>query len=289
MIDLYGNLVSNKNHYKQLRFNDCLVSIYNCPLDNKSQDLWSQHSYFVYVMRGRKVWHTAHGSYDLREGSCVLVRKGACVVEQFFDDTFCLVIFFVTDEFICDVLQTKSSPVKAPPRKYESVITIETNAVLKTFFDSMMPIFESNPTPDKSLINLKFRELILTVADNPANEEILSYFCSLLNTPRSVSLQQVMEDNFCFNLKLEEFARLSSRSLSAFKRDFIKIYKTSPGKWLLEKRLNHAFHLITNRDKSISDTAFETGFESPAHFSRAFRERFGRSPASLRHAPALWN
>ena len=140
-----------------------------------------------------------------------------------------------------------------------------------------------------SLINLKFRELILTVADNPANEEILSYFCSLLNTPRSVSLQQVMEDNFCFNLKLEEFARLSSRSLSAFKRDFIKIYKTSPGKWLLEKRLNHAFHLITNRDKSISDTAFETGFESAAHFSRAFRERFGRSPASLRHATALWN
>ncbi|HTE26050.1 helix-turn-helix domain-containing protein [Flavitalea sp.] len=282
MLDLYGNLVANTNHYKQLRCADCLVSIYNCPLENKNQDIWSQHNYFVYVMKGRKIWHTTHGSYNLSEGSCVLVRKGACIVEQFFDDTFCLVIFFVTDEFICEVLQTKTSPVKAAPRRYQSVIAVETNAVLRTFFESMMPFFEANPTPDRSLINLKFRELILTVADNPANEEMLCYFCSLLNTPRSVSLQEVMEDNFCFNLKLEEFAKLSSRSLSAFKRDFIKIYKSPPGKWLLEKRLNHALHLITNRNKTIGETVFESGFESPSHFSRVFRDRFGRSPASLK-------
>ncbi|RYE57384.1 MAG: AraC family transcriptional regulator, partial [Sphingobacteriales bacterium] len=242
MLNLYGNLVANNNHYRQLRCDDCLVSIYNCPLENKNQDLWSQHNYFVYVMKGRKIWHTPHGSYDLREGSCVLVRKGACIVEQFFDDTFCLVIFFVTDEFICDVLQTKTSPVKSPPRRYQSVIAIDTNTVLKTFFESMMPFFQADRTPDRSLIDLKFRELILTVADNPANEEMLCYFCSLLNTPRSVSLQEVMEDNFCFNLKLEEFAKLSSRSLSAFKRDFIKIYKVTPGRWLLEKRLDHALH-----------------------------------------------
>jgi AraC family transcriptional regulator, exoenzyme S synthesis regulatory protein ExsA len=282
VLNLYGNLVANNNNYKQLRCGECLVSIYNCPLENKNQDLWSQHNYFVYVMKGRKIWHTPHGSYDLREGSCVLVRKGACIVEQFFDDTFCLVIFFVTDEFICEVLQTKSSPVKAAPRRYQSVIAVETNAVLRTFFGSMMPFFEANRTPDRSIINLKFRELILTVADNPANEEMLCYFCSLLNTPRSVSLQEVMEDNFCFNLKLEEFAKLSSRSLSAFKRDFSKIYKTPPGKWLLEKRLDHALHLITNLNKTISETVFESGFESPSHFSRAFRDRFGRSPASLK-------
>ena len=287
MLNLYGKQVANTNNYKQLRFDECLVSIYNCPLENKSQDLWSQHSYFVYVMKGRKIWHTPHGSYDLREGSCVLVRKGACIVEQFFDDIFCLVIFFVTDEFICEVLQTKSSPVKAALRRYQSVISVETNAVLRTFFQSMMPFFEANRTPDRSIINLKFRELILTVADNPANEEMLCYFCSLLNTPRSVSLQEVMEDNFCFNLKLEEFAKLSSRSLSAFKRDFSKIYKTPPGKWLLEKRLDHALHLITNLNKTISETAFESGFESASHFSRAFRDRFGRSPASLKSSATI--
>ena len=77
--------------------------------------------------------------------------------------------------------------------------------------------------------------MILTIADNPNNSEIQSYFSSLLNQPQAVSLQRVMDDNYCFNLKLEEYAQLSHRSLSAFKRDFQKHFDTTPGKWLAGK------------------------------------------------------
>jgi AraC-like DNA-binding protein len=96
-----------------------------------------------------------------------------------------------------------------------------------------------------------------------------------------------MDDNFSFNLKLEEFARLSARSLSAFKRDFQYTYQTSPGKWLMEKRLNHAMHLLTNVNKSVSEAAFESGFESLSHFSRAFRHRFGTPAATLKKQTAV--
>jgi len=155
------------------------------------------------------------------------------------------------------------------------------------FFQSMLPYFNDERQHDQSLLELKFRELILIVADNPANNELLSYFCSLLKEPQHVSLQRVMEENFSFNLKMEEFAKLSSKSLSAFKRDFIKIFDTSPGKWLLEKRLNHSFHLLSNLGKTVSEASFESGFESPSHFSRAFRQRFGTSPTSLKQQAVL--
>jgi AraC family transcriptional regulator, exoenzyme S synthesis regulatory protein ExsA len=146
----------------------------------------------------------------------------------------------------------------------------------------MMPHFESSVEPDKSLLELKFRELILTIADNPRNIELLSYFCCLLQEPQAVSMQRVMEENYCFNLKLEEFAQLTHRSLSAFKRDFQKLFNTSPGKWLMEKRLNYAMHLLSNNNKTVSETAFESGFKSPSHFSRAFKERFGIPPATIK-------
>ncbi|MCE7766697.1 AraC family transcriptional regulator, partial [Pseudomonas putida] len=87
------------------------------------------------------------------------------------------------------------------------------------------------------------------------NSELLSYFNTLLQEPQHVSLQRVMEENYCFNLKLEDYAKLSCRSVSAFKRDFSKLYNTSPGKWLLMKRLDHALHLLTNLGKSVSDAA----------------------------------
>ncbi len=81
---------------------------------------------------------------------------------------------------------------------------------------------------------------------------------------------------------MEEFARLSNRSLSAFKRDFQKEFNVTPGKWLVEKRLHNAMHLLSNAGKTVSEAAFESGFENPSHFSRAFRSYFGIAPASVK-------
>lgn len=241
----------------------------------------------MYVIEGRKIWHTPHASHDLREGSCVFVRKGANIVEQFFDADFCLCLFFIPDEFICEVLKGKCTPLHNPGKKFDTVVPIENNPGVQAFFQSMIPYFNNHREPDESLLQLKFRELILTIADNPDNPELLSMFSMLLQAPQAVSLQRVMEDNFCYNLKLEEFAKLCARSLSAFKRDFIKLFNTTPGKWLMEKRLNYALHLLTNMGKTVSETAFESGFENASHFSRAFRQRFGKSPAAIKNHAAF--
>jgi AraC-like DNA-binding protein len=256
--------------------------MYNCPLENKFADLWSDCNYIVYVLEGRKIWHTAHGSYDLHEGSCAFVRRGACIVEQFLDVRFCLVLFFVPDAFICDVLKSRTAPIRVPGKTYAPVIAIDNSIAVQAFIQSIIHYFGASREPDASLLELKFRELILTIADNPGNLELLSYFCCMLQEPQRVTLQQVMEDNFCFNLKLDAFAKLSARSLSAFKRDFERIYHTSPGKWLLEKRLSHALHLLTNLGKTVGEASFESGFESPSHFSRSFRQRFGTAPTTVK-------
>jgi AraC-like DNA-binding protein len=196
--------------------------------------------------------------------------------------------FFVSDEFICDALKAKSSPLRKPAkREYASVMTIQNTEQLRSFFHSMMSYFGAGKEPDHSLLELKFRELILTVADDPNNSDVLSYFCSLLNEPQADVLQRVMHDNYCFNLKLGEYAELSNRSLLAFKRDFQKIFKTIPGKWLLEKRLNHAMNLLRNMDKTVSEAAFESGFENPSHFSRAFKERYGIAPAAMKQTQTV--
>lgn len=282
MFNFYQTILSDPQHYRQLNCGDTLITLFNCPLETKFEDAWSQHNYIIYVMEGRKIWHTSHGSYDLRQGSCVLVRKGACIVEQFFESAFCLVMFFIPDTFIAEVLKSKTSPINTSGHHYQPVIPIENTETVRAFFHSMMPHFETNRAPDRSLLELKFKELILTIADHSGNSELLSYFSSLLQGPQAISLQRVMDDNFCFNLKLEEFAQLSNRSLSAFKRDFQKQFNTTPGKWLLEKRLLHARYLLSHLGKTVSEASFESGFENPSHFSRSFRQFFGVTPASVK-------
>ncbi len=134
MYNLHTQVVSNPAHFRQLSCGESLITVYDCPLENNLQDLWSHHSYIVYVIEGRKIWHTTDGSFDLKKGSCVLVRKGACIVEQFFDVKFCLVVFFIPDKFICEVLKSKTKPVIQPDKKYQTILTIENDESVQSFF-----------------------------------------------------------------------------------------------------------------------------------------------------------
>ena len=292
MVNFLERVLQYPQYSRQFKCGNSLITAFNCPAEARLMKtqytgLWTQHNYLFYVIEGRKIWHTAKGPYDIQKDSCVFVRKGGSILEQFWDTGFCVILFFIPDEFICDTLYTRTKPLGDHTQQFEPVIRIESSDTLKSFFFSMSAYFAEAREPDPSLLELKFKELILTIADNTGNGDLLAYFCSLLHEPQAVLLKRVMEDNFCFNLKLETYAELSSRSLSAFKRDFEKVYGCSPGRWLLEKRLHHALHLLSNQHKTVGEAAFESGFESPSHFSRSFKARFGKKPADIRQQKTI--
>jgi AraC family transcriptional regulator, exoenzyme S synthesis regulatory protein ExsA len=287
MVNFQERLLNYPQYCRQFSCGDSLITIFNCPpearlMKNRFSDLWSQENYIFYVLEGKKVWHTADGSYEINAGDCVLVRKGACILEQFFDIGFCLVLFFIPDEFICETLKSRSAPITKTDEKYEPVIRLQSTETLQSFFVSMYAYFAGTNTPDKSLLELKFRELILNIVDNYNNVQALSYFSSLMSEPQAVSLERTMNDNYCFNLSLEQYAALCNRSLSAFKRDFQKQFNSTPGKWLQGKRLDQAHLLLLHHGKTVAEAAFESGFQNVSHFSRCFKERFGSSPAAAK-------
>lgn len=287
MVNFFERVLQYPEYFRQFNCGQSLITAFNCPMEarlmkTKYSGLWTKYNYLFYVIDGRKIWHTARGAYDIQKDSCVFVRKGGAILEQFWDMGFCVLLFFIPDDFICDTLHSKTKPLAKYEQQFEPVMLIESNEILKSFFLSMSSYFNETRDPDPSLLELKFRELVLSIADNPVNRELLSYFCSLLHEPQSVLLERVMEDNFCYNLKLGTLAELSNRSLSAFKRDFEKLFRTTPGKWLLERRLNFALHLLSNRNRNVGEAAFESGFESASHFSRTFKGRFGKTPAEMK-------
>jgi len=93
-----------------------------------------------------------------------------------------------------------------------------------------------------------------------------------------------MEEQYIYNLKVEEFARLCGRSVSTFKREFKKLYNTTPGKWLLKKRLDLASNLMLNTDFTIQQICYDCGFESDSHFVRSFKNQFGNTPKQWRNS-----
>lgn len=147
-------------------------------MKNRFADLWTQYNYLFYVIDGRKIWHTARGTYDIQKDSCVFVRKGGFILEQLIDTGFCVMLFFIPDEFICDTLQMRTKSLTRYEQPFEPVMLIESNETLKSFFLSMSSYFTETWDPDVSLLELKFKELILNIADNVANAALKALLIS---------------------------------------------------------------------------------------------------------------
>lgn len=157
------------------------------------------------------------------------------------------------------------------------LLEIHVNETTQAFFYSILPYFKQDNPPVEALLELKFRELLFNLFLDPANRALLAHANSLMHIDK-VPIWQIMEANFMFNLSIPQFARMANRSASAFKKEFSDYYGTSPGKWLTQKRLEHARTLIETSTKSVSEIAFDSGFENLSHFSRIYKERYGLSP-----------
>jgi AraC-like DNA-binding protein len=132
---------------------------------------------------------------------------------------------------------------------------------------------------DSDLARLKTLEALIGIIKTDATLGLQLKYFSVKN---KADLFQYMNFHYLHNKPLIEFAKESGRSISAFKKDFQSIFKTTPAKWLKEKRLEHAHRILTSTDRKASEIFIDTGFEDLAHFSKSFKRHFGINPSELK-------
>ena len=283
LMNMYEEIRANL-HFNKFTVGELLFVEYKCPIEQEKAGVWTPMDYFVHVLSGKKTWRTTDGTWTLAKGQTLFVKKGAAVLYQDFKDDFCVLVFFVSDDFIRDVVREVSGQLSGRHDSdaiQKTAMIVNGDVTLAAYFQSMLAYFTGTARPAETLLTLKLKELIVSLLLSGNNLALAAYFQSLLKSA-APPLSQIMEANFSYNLALEEFAKLSHRSLSTFKRDFRKYYNQSPGKWLLQKRLDYSAVLLKNPALNVSQVALDCGFEDLSHFSRAFKDKFGTSPAHYR-------
>lgn len=285
MNNLYDDIQSSPI-FNRLAIGDLLFAEYTCPLESKKFEIWTEQDYLVHVISGRKTWHTTDGSWPVESGETLFFKKGGAVVEQHFETDFCVMIFFVPDGFTREVVKEHQAEMSRAEAKEDGAgkcaIPVHHDLGLEVFFDSMKHYFSGSEKPSEPLLRLKLKELLVSILLSKKNPELSAYFLDLAGS-EGPSLEQLMEANFRYRLSLEQFAKLCHRSLSTYKRDFQKRFNESPGRWILQRRLDYAAALLrTSGHLNVTDVVFESGFEDVSHFSKAFKNRFGQSPSSYR-------
>lgn len=284
-MNVYDLHKSNPDIFKQFSIKDILFLYYHCPQKEKILQLHSPYNQLTFSIAGRRIFHQGDNTYTVNENSGFLLRRAAFLQEM--DDTIKgweLMAFYLKDEFLKKIfnefrphLPLRNLP--SPPN--EMVISMDINHRIRDCYLSLIPYFNQKDSLPEEILEIKLKELLYNVFINPKNRNILSYINSIADGNRT-PIWEIMEANYMYNLKLTEYAQLANRSLSAFKRDFKEFYASTPGKWLAEKRLKRAKTYVETTPKTISEIAFENGFDNLSHFSRVFKEKYGVAPSYYR-------
>jgi AraC-like DNA-binding protein len=160
----------------------------------------------------------------------------------------------------------------------EKNLLLKPDALLKSYFQSLLPYVEQSEKISKKLAAIKTNEAIELLLHLKSS---LKSFLFDFSEPYKIDLEKFMLQNYHYNVPIEHFSKLTGRSLAAFKRDFGHIFQTPPRKWLQEKRLTEAYHLIQQKKRKPTEIYLEVGFENLSHFYTSFKQKFGVTPSSI--------
>ncbi len=103
--------------------------------------------------------------------------------------------------------------------------------------------------------------------------------------PKLRAVIDQMEQNLEEPLGRGQLARDAGLSTRQLERLFRKDRNRSPARYYLERRLNKARLLWLQTNMSVIDVALACGFVSASHFSKCYRDFFGRTPRKERGLP----
>jgi len=108
-------------------------------------------------------------------------------------------------------------------------------------------------------------------------------------TPRERDLfyhiRAFLDQHYADPPSLLELARMFGTNDFKLKKGFRQLFNTTVFGYIAEQRLRVAEQLLTLTDHPIQEVAEAVGFTNPAHFTTAFRRKFGLTPSQVRRVP----
>ncbi|MBV0917965.1 helix-turn-helix transcriptional regulator [Mycobacteroides chelonae] len=95
-------------------------------------------------------------------------------------------------------------------------------------------------------------------------------------------LIEFIEEGMDTEIDLDTLARYADMSVSPFIKAFAAAFHTTPYRYVLDRRIDHAKKLLTATTLSITEISAHLRFSSPSHFATAFKTRVGVTPTAYR-------
>ncbi len=238
---------------------------------------------FLFIKKGAFQFRTPTSLTTFSKNEAMLAKCGNYFIEEIAveesENNFTAIGAYFYPEMVKSFFETDLS-IKAFNNNYD-VIKYNVEPLMKNFIESIDFLLENQHIVDDNIIINKLKELLLILSKSE-NAKTINDFVSSLFVPYEYNFNDIIQKNIFSNLSLDDFAKLSNSSLATFKRKFTELYKESPAKYILTKKLDKATQLLQVKSKPIADIAYECGFENVSNFNKVFKKHYTKTPSEYR-------
>jgi len=270
------------SEYKHIDFGNIKLAFTIVCKDEMFRDVYFSANSLYYVQAGSAILYYGNTEVTLKTGEMALIKQHSKINIQKIKDKkenkdFQSVIFYLFPDFITEFLKNKKEFKNKSANSEKSIIQLGKKSQLKTFSESLLPLF-NNSKSDKTVIKAKTFEALNVLLLQDKN---IAAFLFANGKPVKIDLYEFMLNNILYDYSTKDLAQLTGRSLSAFKRDFEEIFNTSPHNWILSKKIDYAEELLKTKSMKAKDVYHLLSFKELSHFSAAFKKLKGVSPSQI--------
>lgn len=248
-----------------------------------------------YVISGTKYIYNNDKCYEVGEGDMFILDFGFHYEENLIGSNgrFEQIVFYISAATLQQIIfslninygLTFSSRHSCDRCFAHNFATSKTDAPLRNFFVGIeLSLRNSGLLHNDIGQRIKLSELIYLILSGEDN-------CSkrkILRSADTSSRQFVntIYENMLNDISIERLADLTNRSLTSFKKEFKRIFNSSPHHWIIGQRLARAKIMLSSTSRTVSEIGAECGFANISHFIKLFKQRYHCTPAAYRRTTA---
>ena len=125
------------------------------------------------------------------------------------------------------------------------------------------------------------REILFYGLQSPQGEQLAAFVTRDRHHARIADVLRHIQTHFSEPLDINALADIASMSQSSLHQHFKAVTNASPLQYIKAIRLHRAQHLLSDSQLSVSEAAWQVGYQSLSQFSREYKRLFGDVPSRV--------
>jgi len=247
---------------------------------------WHDEVQFVLILNGEANFQVEEELIAVREGDGLFINSGCLHMAEDKDDSGCVYICLnVSPSFLLsqELYPTYVKPYIQATNLHYLYISA-TNSWGKNILDAILKIYHYIEQKNQYYeidITQQLSFIWKNLMDNGFNLEYVQ--TEVIKSQRMKQMLSWIHQHYAEKLMLEDIARAGQLSRSECCRYFKRYLKSTPLHYVIDYRIQKSLFLLHQSDSTITEVAYQVGFNSTSYFIMKFRDAMNMTPLAYRN------